>query len=170
LLRQYRRPRPASRHENREARQRKAKVRPRGFPQPYIREGKKGQASTGVEPFNLDSRKTIVREIAECSEALVVGQANADNPFFLHMALTQVHPPLGHNPDLDNITGIYGDIVTEVDYNVGRIVDALNEAGIADNTILILSGDNGAVKKASVAAPMGPGAQGSSAMKAGCGL
>ena len=117
------------------------------FPQPYIWEGKKGKLSTKVEPFNLESRKTIDREIVERSEAYIAKQAKKNSPFFLYMALTQVHPPLGHNPDFDDITGTgtYGDILTEVDYNVGRIVDALNKAGVADDTILILSGDNGAV-------------------------
>jgi len=117
------------------------------FPQPYIWEGLKGQASSKVRPFNLESRKTIDREIVERSESFIASQAKGDDPFFLYMALTQVHPPLGHNPDFDNITGtgIYGDILTEVDYNVGRILDALDKAGIADDTIVILSGDNGAV-------------------------
>ena len=117
------------------------------FPQPYIWEGKKGQPSEKVEPFNLDSRKTIDREIVERSEAYITEQAAAGNPFFLYVGLTQIHPPLGHNPDFDNVTGtgIYGDIITEVDFNVGRILDALSEAGVANNTIFILSGDNGAV-------------------------
>ncbi len=120
---------------------------PEVVPQPYIWEGKKGEKSTKVKPFNLESRKTIDREIVERSEAFIAGQSKAESPFFLYMALTQVHPPLGHNPDFDNITGtgIYGDILTEVDYNVGRIVDVLEKNGLTDNTILILSGDNGAV-------------------------
>lgn len=33
----------------------------------------------------------------------------------------------------------------ELDYNVGRILDALSKAGVAENTVVILSGDNGAV-------------------------
>ena len=117
------------------------------FPQPYIWQGKKGQPSEKVEPFNLESRKTIDRNIVERSEAYIADQAKTDDPFFLYIGLTQIHPPLGHNPDFDNVTGtgIYGDIITEVDYNVGRIMEALDKAGIADDTILILSGDNGAV-------------------------
>jgi len=117
------------------------------IPQPYIWEGKQGQTSTKVRPFNLESRKTIDREIVERSEAYIADQAATDDPFFLYIGLTQIHPPLGHNPDFDNVTrtGIYGDIITEVDYNVGRILDALNDADVADDTIVILSGDNGAV-------------------------
>jgi len=74
-------------------------------------------------------------------------QAAADDPFFVYISFTQIHPPLGHHPDFDNITrtGIYGDIVTELDYNVGRILDALKECGVSDDTIVILTGDNGAV-------------------------
>lgn len=117
------------------------------FPQPYIWEGEKDEPSRKVKPFDLDSRKTIDREIIERSEAFIARKSKTESPFFLYMALTQVHPPLGHNPEFNNATGtgIYGDIISEVDYNVGRIVDALDKAGIADNTILILSGDNGAV-------------------------
>ena len=120
---------------------------PEVFPQPYIWEGKKGQPSRKVKPFNLDSRKTIDREIVERSEAFISEQAAADHPFFLYIGLTQIHPPLGHHPDFKNVThtGIYSDIIAEVDYNVGRILDTLEEAGIEKNTIVILSGDNGAV-------------------------
>ncbi len=120
---------------------------PKVLPQPYIWEGKKGGPSKKVRPFNLETRKTIDREIIERSEAYIREHASTKKPFFLYIGLTQIHPPLGHHPDFDNITrtGIYGDIISEVDYNVGRIVDALKTAGAADNTILILTGDNGAV-------------------------
>ncbi|MCP4836758.1 MAG: sulfatase-like hydrolase/transferase, partial [Phycisphaera sp.] len=80
-------------------------------------------------------------------EAFIAEQARRAKPFFLYASLTQIHPPLGHHPDFDNASrvGIYGDILMEVDYNIGRILDALEEAGVAANTIVILSGDNGAV-------------------------
>jgi len=117
------------------------------FPQPYIWEGKKGKPSTKVREFNSESRKTIDREIITRSEDFISKQAKGKKPFFLYMSLTQVHPPLGHHPDFDNITktGIYGDVLKEVDYNIGRILDAIAEAGLEENTIVILTGDNGAV-------------------------
>ena len=117
------------------------------FPPPYSWEGKKGQPSKKVEPLNLETRKTIDREIVERSDAYISEQAAADDPFFVYISFTQIHPPLGHHPDFDNITrtGIYGDILTELDYNVGRIFDALKEGGVSDDTIVILTGDNGAV-------------------------
>ena len=120
---------------------------PSVFPQPYSWEGKKGQPSKKVEPLNLETRKTIDREIVERSEAYIAEQAVTDDPFFVYISFTQIHPPLDHHPDFGNVTrtGIYGDILTELDYNVGRVLDALKEGGISDDTIVILTGDNGAV-------------------------
>ena len=116
-------------------------------PQPYIWEGKKGNPSTRVKPFNLETRRTIDREIVERSEAYIASHAQSRKPFFAYIALTQVHPPLGYHPDFDNASrvGLYGDILMELDYNVGRILDVLSKAGVVDNTVVILSGDNGAV-------------------------
>jgi len=50
------------------------------------------------------------------------------------------------HPDFANKSkaGIYADTKMEVDYNVGQILDAIKEAGIERNTIVILTGDNGA--------------------------
>jgi len=116
-------------------------------PLPYIWEGEKGKPSRKVKPFNLESRKTIDREIVERSEAFIAKQAHSDKPFFAYVALTQVHPPLGYHPDFINASrkGMYSDILMELDYNIGRILDALSKAEVAENTIVILSGDNGAV-------------------------
>ncbi|RKZ67626.1 MAG: arylsulfatase, partial [Gammaproteobacteria bacterium] len=50
--------------------------------QPYIWEGEKGQPSRKVKPFNLESRKTIDREIIERSEAFIAQQAQSEKPFF----------------------------------------------------------------------------------------
>lgn len=117
------------------------------FPQPSIWEGRKGEASRPVKPFELETRQTIDREIIERSEAWIARQTKDGAPFFLYVGLTEIHPPLGPHPDFVGASGvgIYGDIIAELDYNVGRILDALDRAGIADDTIVILSGDNGAV-------------------------
>jgi len=120
---------------------------PTAFPQPYSWESVKGQPPKKVEPLNLETRKTLDREIVERSEAYITEQAKTDDPFFVYVSFTQIHPPLAHHPDFDNVTqtGIYGDILTELDYNVGRILDALQDGGVSDDTIVILTGDNGAV-------------------------
>jgi len=138
-------------------------------PQPYIWEGEKGKPSSKVKAFNLDTRKTIDRDIVERSEAFISKQAKTNDPFFLYIGLTQIHPPLGHHPDFDNVTGtgIYGDIITELDYNIGRILDALEDAGIAENTIVILTGDNGAVTEGIGGGSNGPWRGGFTGYEAG---
>jgi arylsulfatase len=58
-----------------------------------------------------------------------------------------MHPPVIGHPDFVGKStqrgGLFADIVGEIDYRVGQILDAVKEAGIDDNTIVILSSDNG---------------------------
>lgn len=70
-----------------------------------------------------------------------------DEPFFLYLATNDVHVPRwpherfrGKNP-----MGLRGDAIAQFDWTVGRVMDALDEAGIADNTLIILTSDNGPV-------------------------
>jgi arylsulfatase A len=71
--------------------------------------------------------------------------AKPDQPFFLYFALTAPHTPIlpagafreksGTNP--------YGDFVLQVDHTVGRILQTLEANGIAENTLVIFTSDNG---------------------------
>jgi arylsulfatase A-like enzyme len=67
-------------------------------------------------------------------------------PFFVYVGYTEVHPPIIANPDFagksDKRGGLYADIIAEMDYRVGEVLDAIKEAGVDDNTIVILSSDN----------------------------
>ena len=72
---------------------------------------------------------------------------NADKPFFMYFATNDVHVPRfphdrfrGKNP-----MGVRGDAIVQFDWSVGRILDTLDSLGIADNTLVILSSDNGPV-------------------------
>ncbi|MEM7143623.1 MAG: sulfatase [Verrucomicrobiota bacterium] len=68
-----------------------------------------------------------------------------DEPFFIYLAHTMLHNPLGVSPKFQGSSqwDEYGDAIQELDFNVGRILDALEEYGIADNTIVIYASDNG---------------------------
>lgn len=72
-------------------------------------------------------------------------EANAERPFFLMLSLTAPHAPLrpGHEHKGHSRAGLYGDVVEEVDAGVGRIMAALDRLGLADDTILIVTSDNG---------------------------
>jgi arylsulfatase A-like enzyme len=70
---------------------------------------------------------------------------HADQPFFLYFPLTAPHTPwmpLERNKQKSK-AGIYGDFVTLVDWTVGQILQILDERGLTDNTLVILTSDNG---------------------------
>jgi arylsulfatase A len=68
-----------------------------------------------------------------------------DKPFFLYFPLTAPHTPIAPAADFQGKSeaGAYGDYVQEVDWTVGQVILALEEAGLADNTLLIFTSDNG---------------------------
>mgnify|MGYP006281388855 CR=1 FL=1 len=68
-----------------------------------------------------------------------------DAPFFLYFPLTSPHSPIVPNAPFKGKSGIgnYGDFVCEVDWVVGQVMNALERAGIGDNTLLIFTSDNG---------------------------
>ncbi len=118
---------------------------PEIYPAPQIWFGKKGQGAKIVKEFNLESRGTIDMEIVEYTEKFFRKNTENNNPFFLYASLTQFHPPLIPQAGFEGKSGggIYADIQMQVDYNVGKILKAIDDAGIKDNTIVILTGDNG---------------------------
>ncbi|MEQ8788773.1 MAG: arylsulfatase [Pirellulaceae bacterium] len=66
-------------------------------------------------------------------------------PFFLYFPLTAPHLPLAPNVEFRGRSeaGEYGDFVAEVDATVGAVLDALDRTGVADNTLVIFTSDNG---------------------------
>jgi uncharacterized sulfatase len=84
-------------------------------------------------------------------EALKVIEANRNRPFFLYLAHWGVHTPLqATKEDYDAVGDIqphrlrvYAAMVRSVDRSVGRILDKLEQEGLAENTIIVFSSDNG---------------------------
>jgi len=68
-----------------------------------------------------------------------------DGPFFLYLAQTAPHLPLVPSDDFIGKSGhgVYGDLVMEIDWSVGQILDALKANGIDENTLVIFTSDNG---------------------------
>jgi arylsulfatase A len=69
-----------------------------------------------------------------------------DQPFFLYFPLPSPHAPIVPNDKFDGTSkaGAYGDFVVETDDACGQLLNALREAGLYENTIVIFSADNGA--------------------------
>ena len=119
---------------------------PEVFDVPHIWAGKKGESSKKVKEFNLEARALLDSEVVDKTAAFAKEQARAKKPFYIYAALSQIHPPFLPHPDFENKSraGAYADIQMQVDYYIGLIVDAIDEAGVANNTIVILTGDNAA--------------------------
>lgn len=78
--------------------------------------------------------------------AAFVAKQTAEKPFFLYLALTGPHTPWMPTEEFrgKSQAGYYGDFVAQVDASVGRVLKALDDAKLSDNTLLIFTSDNGA--------------------------
>lgn len=70
---------------------------------------------------------------------------NAGTPFFLFMTLTAPHTPIVPGEAYTGLSeaGRYGDFVAQVDATVGAVMQALDDAGLSDNTLVVVTSDNG---------------------------
>ena len=68
-----------------------------------------------------------------------------NEPFFLYMAHSFPHIPLFRSVDFrgKSLAGIYGDVIEELDWSVGQILESLEKEGIANNTLVVFTSDNG---------------------------
>lgn len=70
---------------------------------------------------------------------------NQENPFFLYVPYTFPHVPLFASDKFrgKSLRGLYGDVIEEIDWSVGEILNALKENGMAENTLVFFTSDNG---------------------------
>jgi len=78
-------------------------------------------------------------------ETLAFVEANQEQPFFVLLALTAPHIPLRPNPDdvAGSAAGPYGDVVEEIDRNMGRMFERLRALGLDGDTLVVFTSDNG---------------------------
>ena len=72
-------------------------------------------------------------------------EENKQQPFFAYVPYSMVHTKLGASAEFKGKSprGIYGDAVEEIDYSCGRIIDALKQHELIDNTYFLFTSDNG---------------------------
>ena len=105
------------------------------------------------EDLLLYQNETPIQELIDQSdltknitdESIKFIEQNKNNPFFLYVPHPQPHVPLFASSDFKGKTGegLYADVITEIDYSVGRIIDALEKNNLSDNTIIVFTSDNG---------------------------
>jgi arylsulfatase A-like enzyme len=111
----------------------------------YIREARKGEKPRNVRVYDEDTRRQIDRMLTDRAVDYIARNGKASRPFFLYVPLAFAHHPAIAHPDFKGKSpaGEFGDSLLEHDHNVGRILDALTAAGIADNTMVVWASDNG---------------------------
>ncbi len=72
-------------------------------------------------------------------------ERNKTKPFFLYMPHTYPHIPLAASDRFrgKSAHGLYGDVIQEIDWSVGQVLDALKKNGLEKNTLVMFSSDNG---------------------------
>jgi arylsulfatase len=119
----------------------KEKYGPRGV----IRSSADGKIEdTG--PLNTKRMETVDEEFLAAAKDFIQRQAKAGKPFFTWFNSTRMHVFTHLKAESLGVTGkgIHADGMVEHDGHVGQLLDLLDELGIADNTIVIYSTDNGA--------------------------
>jgi arylsulfatase A-like enzyme len=113
---------------------------------PHIWQGTKGLPSTQTRVYDKPAKRTLDSESTKKAIAFIKKNSKRKRPFYVYVGFTHFHPPWGVHPDFANKSkaGLYADTKMEVDHNVGLILDAINQAGIDEDTLVILTGDNGA--------------------------
>ncbi len=96
-----------------------------------------------IEMRGVDQR-TLTRRYTE--EAIRFVEENRDGPFFLYLAHTFPHVPHFADPEHEGESpaGIYGDVVEDLDRSTGALLDAIDRLGLARDTLVLITSDNGA--------------------------
>jgi len=119
-----------------------------------------GTPTSNDSVVNLMRNETVIEKSADMNtltgrytdEAIGFIQSNKDRPFFVYIPHTMPHTRLGASAQFRGKSkrGLYGDVIEEIDWNVGRILDAVKELGLDEKTYFIFTSDNGPweIKKA----------------------
>lgn len=111
----------------------------------YLMEGRKGERSRKLRVYDVAERREIDSELTNRTIEFMQRNTKAKTPFFAYVPITQPHMPTEAGKRFAGKTGHgpFADVLAEMDDNVGRILDAISELRIADNTIVIFTSDNG---------------------------
>lgn len=108
-------------------------------PLPYWENG-----AIKIPDVSPDDQKHLTAWATEGATRFIRSQAGKQ-PFFLYVAHSMPHVPLYCRDEFKGKSGagLYGDVITEIDWSVGEIMTALRETGVEKDTIVLLTSDNG---------------------------
>mgnify|MGYP000706951414 CR=1 FL=1 len=105
-----------------------------------------GEGGGWIEAAPSFNDELVLETFAAKAESYIEEASKKNKPFFLYLPLTSPHLPHCTHPDFQGRSdcGNYGDFMEETDHRVGQVLKALDYHGIAENTLVIFSSDNGA--------------------------
>lgn len=91
----------------------------------------------------LDDQDRLTTRYTERAVSFI--EKHRDEPFFLYLPHSMPHVPLGVSDKFRGKSeqGLYGDVVMEIDWSLGQIINTLDENDLLENTLLIFTSDNG---------------------------
>ncbi len=118
---------------------------PERDPKSYMYEGVKGGTTKETVQLTREVKRDLDLEYLERSKAFIERSVADDRPFFLYFNYTLMHMPNDPRPEFKGRSGHgdWADCIMQLDADFGRLLDLLQEAGVAENTIVVFSGDNG---------------------------
>ena len=112
---------------------------------PRILEAERDQAPTKAADFDLQTRPFMDEGITDRTVDFIKRNADEGTPFFIYAPFTNLHPPMIAHPDFEHLSpDPLPANIAELDHRAGQILDALEEAGVADDTIVVWASDNAA--------------------------
>ncbi|MBP89174.1 MAG: hypothetical protein CMJ64_21060 [Planctomycetaceae bacterium] len=118
-----------------------------GIPSEFLaarlfRKNQASQQGPALEGWTLEP---ILPALGERASEFIAKAAKQPEPFFLYMPLTSPHTPLAVNESWKGRSGlsVYADFVMETDAIVGRVLEAIENSGEADDTLVLFTSDNG---------------------------
>lgn len=113
-------------------------------PNQGIWEGKAGEPSIRVGDYDYAMRPLMDEKITQKAVNYITTHAKDAKPFFLYVPFSLPHSPPLPNPKYRNKDKTdYQNVLHEIDENAGAVLDAIDAAGVRDNTIVVFTSDNG---------------------------
>ncbi|WP_147867868.1 sulfatase family protein [Stieleria maiorica] len=121
-----------------------------GFDHYYGMPNNAGHSSTFYDGKQEIYSQTPLAQLTKLytDRAVKIITEHGDQPFFLYFSHNYPHTPYKAGKDFvgSSQDGVRGDVIEELDWGIGEMMNALHKAGIAENTIVIFTSDNGPVK------------------------
>lgn len=110
---------------------------------PLMRSIKNGNGFSDEVVERPARQSTLTKRYTE--EAIAFIEQNGDRPFLLYLPYSMPHTPIFRSEAFAgrSLAGRYGDVIEELDWSAGAIVDKLESLGIAGNTLVLFTSDNG---------------------------